>query len=134
MVENAVFKFKLDSLGFLHPNVQPRIFYNFTKSPGTDIDGMCTDVNGTLYVTRNGQGQVVMLNKDAKHMGTIQFQGASGSSMSLRNIELGGHGGQTLFAVGPCVDDTNHGCAVIATDLTLIAPGKAYTALQGNPV
>ncbi|KAJ2853117.1 hypothetical protein J3B02_003284 [Coemansia erecta] len=61
VVSNVVLAFDLDSASGEITN--KRTFVDFAKldnTASTDIDGMRTDINGNLYVTRNGLGQVAV--------------------------------------------------------------------------
>ena len=124
VVENVIFTFQLDGHGLV-PHQKPKVFHNFTE-PGEasiDIDGMRTDIDGNLYVTRNGAGRVIVFGPDAQIKQNISMPYSAGPS----NLELGGQDGKQLVMVGKCAPESNFGCAAYADAL---APGKAFTALQ----
>jgi gluconolactonase len=123
VVENKIMRFALDtSTGNLLPQA-PELFYNFVDSAATDIDGMRTDTDGNLFVTRNGNGNVVKLSPDGELLQEIVLPGMGGPS----NLEFGGVDGKTLFAIGGCKANANVGCAASFEGDSV---GKAWKALQ----
>ena len=56
------------------------------------MDGMRTDIQGNLYITRHGKGTVVMVSPDGKIMEEITLTGKTPS-----NIAFGGKGGTIAF-------------------------------------
>ena len=123
VTENAIYAFQIGVQGELVQE-KPKLFYNFTGDQAAiDVDGMRTDLDGNLYVTRNGDGKVNVFGTDGTLKKVIDLPGVKGPS----NLELGGPGGTTLYAVGKCKDHEGLGCA--ASFETGIV-GKAYKALQ----
>jgi sugar lactone lactonase YvrE len=123
VVLNQLFKFELNpnTGGLLEQ--PPTLFFDFTDSEATDIDGMRTDTDGNLFVTRNGNGNAVKISSDGKLQLTIEFPNMGGPS----NLEFGGPKGSTLFAIGKCASNNTIGCAAsFDTD----SVGKAFAALQ----
>jgi sugar lactone lactonase YvrE len=65
----------------------------FDAKPKTfDIDGLRTDVDGRIYVTQNGAGQVVVLKPDGTLVRSIKTTRKSPS-----NLTFGGPDGKTVF-------------------------------------
>jgi len=125
VVSNAIYSIQLskDNGTFLSSST-PALFYNFTTTASTDIDGMRTDTQGNLYVTRNGLGQVVKLSPTGQLLSTFNFPGVAGPS----NLELGGSDGKTLYVVGKCASNSTFGCVGKAEQMEY--PGKAWSTLQ----
>jgi len=123
VVQNVLFRFALDpNTGSLLEQA-PTLFFDFTDSEATDIDGMRTDTDGNLFVTRNGDGKVVKLSPDGKLQLAIVLPNMGGPS----NLEFGGPKGSTLFAIGKCASNATIGCAAsFETD----SVGKAFSTLQ----
>ena len=122
VVANRIFRFKLDERGRIEEEL-PELFFDFTGDEAAiDVDGIRTDTDGNLYVTRNGAGQVVKLSPSGELMLVIDLPGNGGPT----NVELGGPDGQTLFAVGRC-SEAIAGCV---NAIELDAVGKAFANLQ----
>lgn len=121
---NRIFRFAIDPATGTLVNQAPAVFHDFTGGDAAiDIDGMRTDVDGNLYVTRNGDGKVVKLSPEGELLMIINLPGMGGPS----NLEFGGAEGKTLFAVGKCKADATIGCAAsFETDKV----GKAFNLLQ----
>lgn len=101
-----------------------RLFADFSildSSQSIDIDGMKTDMNGNLWVTRHGGRQVVVLSPDGLIIGRVRL-----TFPNPTNLEFGGSSGTTLFVVGKC-DGINSGCV---DRLQVITPGRSWTNLQ----
>ena len=124
VVENRIYRFQTDKLTGALLKQPPTVFYEFTGvDAAVDIDGMRTDVEGNLFVSRNGKGQVVKISPQGKLLMVISLPGMGGPS----NLELGGVKGKTLFAIGKCLANKTVGCAV---SIELDTVGKAFSALQ----
>ncbi|KAI8896063.1 hypothetical protein BC833DRAFT_599100 [Globomyces pollinis-pini] len=105
---------------------QPRVLIDFgmlDKTGDVDIDGMRTDIEGNLYVTRNGAGKVTILSPTGELKGTIKLPTISNPT----NLEFGGTNGKTLVIVGKCAGNLTSSC--INTWESPIA-GKAITYLR----
>jgi gluconolactonase len=123
VIRNSIFKFALNKdTGYILTQA-PTLFYDFVDTAATDIDGMRTDVDGNLFVTRNGLGTVVKLSPRGELLLEIELPGMGGPS----NLELGGKQGKTLVAIGKCKDDVTKGCAA---SFRSDAVGKAFARLQ----
>lgn len=121
---NRIHRFNLDTTSGAILQQPPSVFFGFTgPSAATDIDGMRTDVDGNLFVTRNGEGSIVKLSPQGQLLSTITLPGMGGPS----NLEFGGVEGKTLFAIGKCKDNAEAGCSASFESNTV---GKAFTALQ----
>ncbi|KAI9799250.1 MAG: hypothetical protein M1833_004128 [Piccolia ochrophora] len=125
VVSNKIFKFALNKDTGAINQEAPKLFFDFAdpEEAKVDIDGMRTDIDGNLWVTRNGAGKAVLFDKDGKLLQTVVMPGMGGPS----NLELGGPEGKDLIAVGKCKDDEKSGC--IARFKTQRA-GKAFNSLQ----
>ena len=104
---------------------------DFSTLDGTghvDVDGMRLDTAGRLYVTRNGGGEVVVMDP----MGTNKaLQRIKVPFSAPANLEFGGPQGKTLFVVGRCGVGTPYGQGsgcIEAIDAS--APGLAWSNLQ----
>jgi len=72
------------------------LFYTFTGDETVvDTDGMRTDKDGNLYVTRNGLGKVVVLSPEGKLTKTLPIPITNPTNLAFA-------GDSTLFAVGRC--------------------------------
>lgn len=123
VVANRIFKFALNKYTgnlLLQP---PTLFFDFVDTAATDVDGMRTDVEGNLYVTRNGLGSIVKLSPEGEVLLEIELPGMGGPS----NLEFGGKYGKTLVAIGKCADDATKGCAASFENDVV---GKAFATLQ----
>jgi sugar lactone lactonase YvrE len=101
------------------------LFADFAVVDGTahvDIDGMKTDVNGNLYVTRHGNSQVVIFSPSGTVIGRISL-----NFPNPTNCEFGGPNGTTLFIVGKCRDNEQKGCV---DTIEVTNPGRTWTLLQ----
>jgi sugar lactone lactonase YvrE len=123
VVENAIFKFKLDPNTGYPVEKAPVLFFNFLDTAATDIDGMRADTEGNLFVTRNGLGQVVKLSPEGQLLEVIEFPNMGGPS----NLEFGGPKGSTLFAIGKCINNATIGCAASFVSDSV---GRAFQTLQ----
>lgn len=120
---NRIFKFALNKdTGYLLPQA-PKLFFDFVDTAATDIDGMRTDIDGNLFVTRNGLGSIVKLSPKGELLMEIELPGMGGPS----NMEFGGNDGTTLVAIGKCKEDATKGCAA---SFESNAAGKAWVRLQ----
>jgi len=66
-----------------------RVFYKFDDF---GLDGMRSDSEGNLYVTRHGKGTVVVINPQGELIQEVQLKGKKPS-----NIAFGGKDGKTAF-------------------------------------
>ncbi|KAG9292672.1 hypothetical protein G9A89_008258 [Geosiphon pyriformis] len=130
VISNKILKFKLNKKtgGIIG---KPQIFVDFGKFDKTqaiDIDGIRADIEGNLYVTRNGAGEVKKFSPKGVLLATIKL-----SFTNPTNLELGGPKGTDLFVVGKCnVNDTPQGCVDVLKGQK--RPGKAITILRsGHP-
>ncbi len=123
VVANQIFKFRLQA-GRKLVEEAPTLFYDFTgDGAATDVDGMRTDTDGNLFVTRNGEGKIFKISPAGQLLLVIELPGMGGPS----NLEFGGPDGKTLFAIGRCAEDNTVGCAAsVQTEST----GKAFARLQ----
>ncbi|KAG5177659.1 hypothetical protein JKP88DRAFT_264989 [Tribonema minus] len=105
-----------------------RLFVDFEKldgSQGSDVDGLRTDVEGNVYVVRNGHWQVNVFAPD----GTL----ARRIYTTVRyptNLDFGGPDGRTLFIVGRCLDapwGQGDGCV---DTIDVPAAGRTWSMLQ----
>lgn len=121
---NRIYRFAIDQTTGTLIREAPTVFHEFTGADAAiDIDGMRADVNGNLYVTRNGDGKIVKLSPQGQVLMIINLPGMGGPS----NLEFGGVGGKTLFAVGRCKANATIGCAASFEGETV---GKAFSLLQ----
>ncbi|CAG8483823.1 2941_t:CDS:1, partial [Funneliformis mosseae] len=124
VVSNKIWKFDIDKrTGKVSNQV---LFVDFEKLDGTqaiDIDGMRTDIDGNLYVTRHDGSHVTVLCPLGKILSKINLT----SIQKPTNLDFGGKDGKTLFIVGACKDNGTKGCVeTIQNDI----PGRAFTALK----
>ncbi|GET53609.1 SMP-30/gluconolactonase/LRE family protein [Rhizophagus irregularis DAOM 181602=DAOM 197198] len=101
------------------------LFVDFAILDGTqsvDVDGMRTDIEGNLYVTRNGGQEVVVFSPNKVVLSRIKL-----NIKSAANLELAGDQGKTMFIVGKCLDDETKGCV---DKFENNIPGKAFTLLN----
>ena len=68
---------------------EPRLINKFDSS---DLDGLRTDIDGNIFVTRPGNGTVAMLAPDGTLVREIATLGKKPS-----NLTFGGPGGKTIF-------------------------------------
>jgi len=59
---------------------------------------MRTDVEGNLYVTRNGGGKIMVLSPEGRLVKEIKLSNVE----FVTNIAFGGNGGSRIYAVGRC--------------------------------
>jgi gluconolactonase len=128
VLQNKIFKFALNPDTGAIIEQAPELFFDFAVdgTQATDVDGMRTDVDGNLFVTRNGKGQVVELSPEGKEVRVIVFPGL-GVGAGPANLEFGGDEGKTLTVIGKCLVDATKGCAAtFESDVV----GKAFARLQ----
>jgi gluconolactonase len=124
VVANRIIRFTINTDTGALVEEQPTVFFDFTgDGAAVDIDGMRTDVEGNLFVTRNGKGQVFEISPKGQLLMVINLPGMGGPS----NLEFGGAEGKTLFAIGKCVANATAGCAV---SFEAASVGKAFMSLQ----
>ncbi|KAJ2077036.1 hypothetical protein H4R24_005369 [Coemansia sp. RSA 988] len=107
VVVNRILALDLDASSGAVTN--KRVFVDFgklDKSADTDIDGMRTDSNGNLYVTRNGIGKVAVFTPS----GELSAYISTPSIDFVASLEFGGPSGKDLYMVGKCKDDETKGC------------------------
>jgi len=78
-------------------------FFNFaTDMPqpeaDVDADGMRTDVDGNLYVTRNGNSKITVISPQGNYVRDISLSRTSNPT----NLAFGGEQGDVIYAVGRC--------------------------------
>lgn len=125
-VSNVIHAFDMDPSSGQVSN--RRIFADFGKLDDTaanDVDGMRTDIEGNLYVSRAGMGKVAKLSPKGELIAYIQLQ----SIASVTSLELAGPQGRDLFAVGACKMDGSKGCI---DKYTAPVVGRAFNALQAR--
>ncbi len=91
-----------------------RVFFTFSDH---GLDGMRSDVNGNLYVTRYGKGTVVKISPEAEILAEVDVLGDRPS-----NICLGGTDGRTAY-----VTEVEHRRLV---QFRIDQPGLAWQRLQ----
>ena len=124
VVTNRIYRLALNPATGKLLTKPPVIFYEFAGADAAiDIDGMRTDADGNLFVTRNGAGQIVKISEIGQLLSTITLPGMGGPS----NLEFGGKEGKTLFAIGKCAANATVGCAA---SLDTESVGKAFEALR----
>ena len=102
----------------------PTVFHEFTGADAKiDINGMCIDVKGNLYITRKDDGKIVKFSPEGQLLMVINLPGMGGPS----NLEFGGAEGKTLFAVGKCKSNATIRRAANFEGETV---GKAFYLLQ----
>ncbi|KAJ2853987.1 hypothetical protein FB639_006446, partial [Coemansia asiatica] len=123
-VSNVVLAFDLDAESGTVSN--KRVFVDFAQldnSANIDVDGMRTDTEGNLYITRNGLGQVAVFSPS----GELTMYISSPSIQDVANLEFGGEGGKDLYMVGKCKSDDNKGCVDVYSGSAM---GNAFSKLQ----
>lgn len=101
------------------------MFVDFAALDGSgtvDIDGMKTDVQGNLYVTRHGGSQVVIFSPAGQLIGRITL-----NFPNPTNLEFGGPTGRTLFITGKCRDNESKGCV---DKIEVTNAGRTWNLLQ----
>ncbi|CAL8118665.1 unnamed protein product [Orchesella dallaii] len=101
------------------------LFADFAQVDGSasvDIDGMKTDSQGNLYVTRHGGSQVVIFSPAGAVIGKIAL-----NFPNPTNLEFGGPTGTSLFIVGKCGDSESKGCV---DKIEVANPGRTWSLLQ----
>ncbi|KAI0225397.1 hypothetical protein L0F63_001754 [Massospora cicadina] len=109
----------------------PRLWIDFGKfdnSVQNDIDGMRSDMDGNLFITRHGNGEVKVFNSEAKNIATISL-----NFPRPTNLEFGGPEGKTLYVVGQCeefsIPGTGKGCVDY---IELLTEGAGYSRIARN--
>lgn len=101
VVSNVIWRYPINPDGTLRSSDRAPA-YDFGKAEGTgniDVDGMRLDASGLLYVTRNGGGEVVVINPIMTNKSVRRLPLPFGSPS---NLEFGGPQGRTLLVVGRC--------------------------------
>ncbi|KAJ1935182.1 hypothetical protein GGF37_006090 [Kickxella alabastrina] len=124
VVSNVIHAFDLDAATGDVSNKRTFVdFAQLDQSEATDIDGMRTDVDGNLYVSRNGLGQVAVFAPAGELTAYINAT----SIDFVSNLEFGGSNGTDLYLIGRCKEDETKGCADV---LKGSAQGRAFSNLQ----
>ncbi|KAJ1960521.1 hypothetical protein GGI12_003752 [Dipsacomyces acuminosporus] len=124
VISNVIHAFDLDAEKGTVSN--KRLFVDFGKldnSAANDVDGMRTDVDGNLYVTRWGAGKVAKISPSGKLLAYIQLAGIS----EVTNLEFAGPQGKDLFIVGACKSNPKKGCIDKFSGASV---GRAFSKLQ----
>ncbi|PIA14857.1 calcium-dependent phosphotriesterase [Coemansia reversa NRRL 1564] len=124
VVSNRILAFDLDASSGAVEN--KRVFVDFgklDKTADTDIDGMRTDKEGNLYVTRNGVGKIAVFTP----AGELSAYISSPSIDFVASLEFGGPTGTDLYMVGKCKDDETKGCV---DKFSATITGRAFADLQ----
>ncbi|KAL2650599.1 hypothetical protein R1flu_018727 [Riccia fluitans] len=129
VVSNKIWKFEIDPATGLVSN--KALFVDFQVLDGTgdvDVDGMRVDVDGNLFVTRNGAGQVLKFSSEGEVLLRINLEGI----VEATNLEFGGPVGKSLIVLGKCDDGSpwseGKGCANIWEGNP--SPGHAFHVLK----
>jgi sugar lactone lactonase YvrE len=129
-VSNMIWRFPVKPDGALDVN-KKELVVDFAAADGSgkyDVDGMRLDVTGKLYVTRNGAGEVAVV--DPAVTNKILYKIKLPFSAPT-NLEFGGLDGRTLFVVGRCGVNTpwgkGDGCVEA---IPASAAGLYWTGLQ----
>ena len=85
-VQRKIWQFDVDAEGSIS---NKRLF---AEVPDFGFDGMKTDREGNLYVTRYGKGTIVMITPEGEIYREIPLKGKSCS-----NLVFGGHDGRTVY-------------------------------------
>ncbi|KAA8914635.1 hypothetical protein FN846DRAFT_926000 [Sphaerosporella brunnea] len=134
MAGASVYKFSIDSSGRPTKPVLAIDLYKELekkgldpKKAGMDPDGMRMDAKGTLFMTLNAFGRVLMwdTSKPACESQVIELDTISFPT----NLELGGRDGKTLVVIGKCKADKT-GTSSCVDSYQHTTPGRAWTNLQ----
>lgn len=106
-------------------------FFNFatdTAQPEAtvDTDGMRTDVEGNLYVTRNGNTKLTIISPDGTHVRDIPLTAMNNPT----NLAFGGEQGDRIYVVGRCLGagwSQGDGCVDVVQALH---PGREWAWFQ----
>ncbi|PIA17385.1 calcium-dependent phosphotriesterase [Coemansia reversa NRRL 1564] len=124
VVSNVIYAFDLDAQRGNIGNKRTLVdFGQLDGSASHDIDGMRTDANGDLYVTRWGAGRVAKLSATGQLLAYIGLA----SINEATNLEFAGPTGRELFIVGACMSDPTKGCI---DRWTGPVQGHAFASLQ----
>jgi gluconolactonase len=85
-VQRNVWAYDLDAKGNIANKRRLIQFENF------GMDGMRSDVQGNLYITRHGKGEVAIVSPGGKQIGVVQLIGEEPT-----NIAFGGKDGRTCY-------------------------------------
>merc|ERR1712232_446121 len=95
-----------------------------------DSDGMRTDVDGNLYVTRNGNQKVMVISPAGELLSELPLE----SIVYATNLAFGGPDGKVLYVVGRCGSSgwgSGNGCVeAVATDQR--KSGREWTWLHNQ--
>jgi sugar lactone lactonase YvrE len=70
----------------------PRLVTKFKTPASSELDGLRTDVDGRIYVTRPGSGTVALVTADGTILREVRLRGKTPS-----NLTFGGPDGKTVF-------------------------------------
>jgi len=123
-----IWRYDVDGSGSISNKVE---FFNFatdTDQPEAtvDSDGMRTDVEGNLYVTRNGLGKITIISPEGTHVRDLPLQTMDNPT----NLVLGGANGKDIVVVGRCKGwgwSQGNGCVDIVEALH---PGREWAWWQ----
>jgi gluconolactonase len=107
VISNKIWKFGIDPRsGYVWNQTLFCDFGQLDGSEAVDVDGIRTDKDGNLFVTRNGGGEVIKFSPNGEVLLRIQLP----STKNPTNLELGGTNGTSLFVLGECTAATDKGC------------------------
>lgn len=98
-------------------------FNSIDKTTEFDIDGMKTDINGNLFVTRHTASHIAIFSPQGALIGKIEL-----NFPKPTNLEFGGPNGRTLYIVGQCAQE-GKGCV---DRIEVNTPGRSWSMLQGS--
>merc|ERR1712003_279715 len=106
-------------------------FFNFaTDTPeaeaSVDSDGMRTDVEGNLYVTRNGLTKLTIIAPDGTLVNDLPLTAMNNPT----NLAFGGEQGDLIYVVGRCLGagwSQGDGCVDVVQALH---PGREWSLFQ----
>ena len=113
-VQRTVWAFTIGANGALSDKRLLKRFDDF------GLDGMRSDVDGNLYITRHGKGTVVKLGPDGAVLREIVLPGSKPS-----NICFGGPDGRTAY-----VTEVEHGRLL---QFRVDRPGLEWRRMRGRP-
>jgi gluconolactonase len=128
VTRNVIWRFTVDpSTGAVSNRT---LFVDFKQLDGTewvDVDGIRSDLDGNLFVARNGpEGEVVKFSPNGQLLLRIKAHGL----IEPTNLDLAGVNGSSLFIVGKCVDEAEKGCVDVWHGNP--SPGRAWTQMRSS--
>lgn len=129
VISNKIWKFAIDpTTGGVSNQTLFVDFAVLDGSEGVDLDGIRADMEGNLYVAKNGMvGEVVKLSPDGKLLMKIYAPGLK----EVTNMDLAGTDGTTLYIAGKCIDQAEFGCVDVLYGNS--SPGRAWQQLRIQP-